>query len=65
MRRKGMRRFGHIPVQLSRTSGMEKAAKLTYCNLTMDTLAHTVRAGDLPVKLTKTEYAIETHLYMG
>ena len=48
--------LARITVQLRRKR--EKKPVLTFDNLTLDTAARKVDAGDVPVRLTKTEYAI-------
>nr|WP_269141859.1 response regulator transcription factor [Lientehia hominis] len=50
--------LARIAVQLRGGLGIGKAPLLACGDLVMDTSSHSVRAGEIPVRLTKTEYAI-------
>lgn len=50
--------LARILVQLRNASITNTPAKLVFCDLVMDTMAHTVSVGDKAIRLTKTEYAI-------
>ncbi len=50
--------LARVAVQLRNASAMGTASVLTFADLTMDTAAHAVDVSGIPVKLTKTEYAI-------
>ena len=54
--------LARVAVQLRNASVMGTASVLTFGDLVMDAAAHTVSANGIPVKLTKTEYAIVKHL---
>ena len=54
--------LARVAVQLRNASVMGTASVLTFGDLVMDEAAHTVSANGIPVKLTKTEYAIVKHL---
>lgn len=50
--------LARITVQLRNASSLQTAVTLTFDDITMDTVSHTVSIGSAFVKLTKTEYAI-------
>lgn len=50
--------LARILVQLHNASITNTTAKLVFCDLVMDTMAHTVSVGDKAIRLTKTEYVI-------
>ncbi len=50
--------LARITVSLRNAAAMGMASTLTYGDLVMDITAHGVTVHDIPVKLTKTEYAI-------
>ena len=50
--------LARVKVQLRRNAAATPAAVIRACGLQMDTAAHTVSAGETPVRLTRTEYAI-------
>ncbi len=50
--------LARIKVQLRRAGAAGNTAVLRACGLQMDTAAHTVTAGEIPVRLTRTEYEI-------
>lgn len=50
--------LARIKVQLRAATAPGRAATLAHGPLRMDTAAHTVAAGDTPIRLTKTEHAI-------
>ena len=54
--------LARVAVQLRNASRMGTASVLTFGDLVMDEAAHTVSANGVPVKLTKTEYAIVKQL---
>jgi two-component system, OmpR family, response regulator len=50
--------LARIKVQLRRSAVSSDTVVIRACGLQMDTAAHTVSAGETPVRLTRTEYAI-------
>lgn len=50
--------LARIAIQLRKDSSVSNVDILTFNDLRMDTTAHSVSIGIIPVKLTKTEYAI-------
>ncbi len=50
--------LARVAVQLRNASGMGTVSVLTFEDLVMDASAHSVSVNSIPVKLTKTEYAI-------
>ena len=50
--------LARVTVQLRNAAVSGKTAALTFEELTLEVDSHEVRAGEKPVRLTKTEYAI-------
>lgn len=57
--------LARVAVQLRSTSAMGTASVRAFGDLMMDTAAHTVSVNDVPVRLTKTEYAILKQLLLN
>lgn len=57
--------LARITVQLRAAPAPGQAQTLSFENLTLDTLSHTVSADGTPVRLTKTEYAILKRLMLN
>ncbi len=57
--------LARIAVQLRNASAMGTCPVLTFEDLVMDFAAHTIRVNGIPVKLTKTEFAILKQLMLN
>ncbi len=57
--------LARVAVQLRNASAMGIASVLVFKELVMDTAAHTVHVNGVPVKLTKTEYALLKQLLLN
>ncbi|MCI8417718.1 MAG: response regulator transcription factor [Lachnospiraceae bacterium] len=50
--------LARIAVQLRMAATCQASGSLTFSDLKLDTIAHTLELGEQPIKLTRTEYAI-------
>ena len=57
--------LARVAVQLRNASVMGTASVLSFMDLVMDTAAHTVNVNGVPVKLTRTEYALLKQLMLN